>query len=309
MKISVQSGGIIEHLGAKKCYRLIAEAGFDAVDWNGVEHACPRSVIFDGEKRKDCIYFRPLNEVLEYFKEELYAIKEAGLFITQAHAPFPAYLSSSPEILDDMTEIYKKVIEVCNSVGCKRLVIHGISLALGDNVNTAASVKKLNYRLYESLIPTLLKCDVTVCLENLFTAGGGPVIEGVCSDPYEAAEYIDSLNAKAGKEVFGFCLDTGHIRLLSKDFRVFVPVLGKRIKCLHIHDNDGTTDAHLAPMAGNINWNHFCNSLKEIGYEGDLSFETFRQAIAALEVNEDMLLPTLRYICETGKNFKNQIEK
>ena len=34
MKISVQNGGIIEHIGAEKCYAAIKEAGFTAIDWN-----------------------------------------------------------------------------------------------------------------------------------------------------------------------------------------------------------------------------------------------------------------------------------
>jgi C-terminal processing protease CtpA/Prc len=34
MKISVQTGGIEEHIGTDACYQLIHEAGFDAVDVN-----------------------------------------------------------------------------------------------------------------------------------------------------------------------------------------------------------------------------------------------------------------------------------
>ncbi len=309
MLISIQTGGIIEKFSPDKCYDFIKNAGFEAIDWNGVEHACPRNVILDDELRKSCIFRRPIDEVMEYFKEELDAIYSRGLKITQAHAPFPSYVAGRPEILDDMIEINKKVIEVCDRVGCKRLVIHGISLAAADTENTPETVKALNYRLYESLIPTLLKCDVTVCLENLFSASGGPVIEGTCTDPYEAVKYIDDLNALPGREVFGFSLDTGNIRLLKKDFRSYIPVLGKRIKCLHIHDNDGATDAHLAPMAGNIFWNHFLDALNGIGYDGDLNFEVFMQSLAALKVNEDMLGVVLRYVCEIGKNFRNQIEK
>ncbi len=308
MNISVQSGGIIENIGAKKCYSLIAKAGFSGIDWNGPDHACPFSVITDGKARKENIFLRSTDEIYNYFKPELDEIFGNGLVISQAHAPFPAYVAGG-DMLDDMIGIYKGVIRLCDRVGCKRLVIHGISLALNDNINTSESIKALNFKLYESLIPTLLECDVTVCLENLFTSGGGPVVEGFCANPEEAVFYIDSLNEKAGKEVFGFCIDTGHMRLLRKDFRSFVPLLGKRIKCLHIHDNDGNSDAHLAPMAGKINWTHFTESLRAAGYDGDLSFETFRQAEAALSVGEDMLFTALEYIYGIGKAFREQIEK
>ena len=60
-------------------------------------------------------------------------------------------------------------------------------------------IQIMNMKLYESLIPTLLKVDgkVTVCLENLFSGKGKNFYEGTCSDPHQAVAYIDALNAKA----------------------------------------------------------------------------------------------------------------
>ena len=66
MKICVQSGGIVEHIGAEKCYDLIEKAGFGGIDWNAVEHACPYSTIADPSVWEKCIYLRPLEEVLAY---------------------------------------------------------------------------------------------------------------------------------------------------------------------------------------------------------------------------------------------------
>ena len=307
MEICVQSGGVVEHIGIEKGYDAIAKAGFTAIDWNATEHALSGDRIRKLEYEGTCVFEKPLDAVLEYFAEEVAVIRKNGLTISQAHAPFPAYIPGHPEILEYMIGIYKRNIELCDAVGCKNLIIHGISLAPADRENTRESITQLNMHLYESLIPTLLNCNVTVCLENLFTWDNG-ANEGVCSDAHEAVWYIDTLNHKAGREVFGLCLDTGHLLLLGKDFRNYIPLLGKRIKALHIHDNDGRVDRHLAPMTGKANWVYFCESLRQIGYEGDLSFETFAQIRAALKFGEEMVQPWLDLIYIIGKNFRDRIQ-
>ena len=306
MKISVQNGGIIEHIGAEACYAAIKEAGFTAIDWNldhGLTPAQIKKLNYEGVS----IFERPIQEVIAHYEAELALIRNNGLTITQAHAPFPPYIPGHPEILEFMIPVYENCIRLCHYAGCKNLVIHGISLEEKDSDNTPETIAALNQHLYESLIPTLLECDVTVCLENLFTRRPAPM-EGICSDPYDAVRWIDSLNAKAGREVFGFCLDVGHLQFVAKNFRTYIPILGKRIKALHIHDNDGRDDLHLAPMTGAVNWAVLCDCLKQIGYDGDLSFETFMQVRIAQRFDEDLLIPWLQLICHTGEVFRKHIQ-
>jgi len=307
MKICVQDAGLEDQFGVEKGYAMLEKAGFTAIDWN-IDHALPGSLIRGLNYQGNCIFEKPLEEVIAHYADQLEIIRKNGLTISQAHAPFPAYVTSHPEMLEYMIEIYKRNIELCDYVGCKNLIVHPISLAPDDTENTPESVEKLNMHLYESLIPTLLRHNVTVCLENMF-GFKGLAVEGACSDPHEAVRYIDMLNEKAGREVFGFCLDTGHLLLLHKDFRTFIPILGKRIKCLHIHDNDGQSDGHRAPMTGRINWNHFCDALREIGYDGDLSFETFAQAMAVGKFDEDLVFPWMSLIYQTGVCFRKHIQQ
>ena len=305
MQIAVQSGGIIEHVGKEKCYEYIARAGFTAIDWQAVEHALPKQNIRE-LKISGSIYERPVDEVIAHFEEEAALIHRHGLTITQAHAPFPAYIAGHPELLDIMIEVYLKVIRVCDRYGCKNLVVHGASLSLSDEEQTLESVWDMNMRLYSAMIPTLLECNVTVCLENLVSKHAG-YMEAHCTDPYEAVRMIDTLNEMAGREVFGFCLDIGHMALAANDFRKYVPILGKRIKALHIHDNDCHADSHLAPLTGKIPWKTVCKCLRQIGYSGDLSFETFRQAETAIMFDEELLLPWLNLIRQTGEVFRKHI--
>jgi len=306
MKISLQTGDIVDRLGKEKGYELIRKAGFEAIDWN-LDHSWKISDINKGILT-GCIFEKSLDEVKEHYARELEIIRNNSLEITQAHAPFPAYSLRHPEVLDYAIGIYKRVIEYCSYAGIKNLVIHGISYNLKDENNTPESIDALNKKLYTSLIPTLVECgNVTVCLENLFSTYEIVSYQGHCSDALKGSREIDELNSIAGKEVFGLCLDTGHANLLHHDIRVFIKQYGSRIKALHIHDNDGSRDEHEAPMTGTINWNHFCQALKEICYNGDLSFETFAQTNQALDFDESMVLPWMILINETGKCFRNKI--
>lgn len=306
MKLSVQTGDVVDRIGFEKGYALIKQAGFEAVDWN-VDHAWKSSDLVNGTYAGTCIFERPLNEIREHYAEELSYIEKNGLEITQAHAPFPCMISGKPETLDYAIEVYRGNIRFCDSVGCKNLVIHGFSWNLSNKEYTYDDVREINRKLYTSLIPALLDSNVTVCLENLFTGHNGVNYQGHCSDAAEGAAFIDELNEQAGKEVFGLCFDTGHANLLHHDMRRFISVYGKRIKALHIHDNNGSGDNHRAPLTGTIDWNNFCSALKEAGYDGDLSFETFAQTNWVMDFDEELVLPWLELIRKTGETFKNRI--
>ncbi len=307
MELCIQTGGLIEHFSFEEVYRMITEAGFTAIDWT-IDHAWNIKEIKAGNISGGCIFDRPMDEIRAYYSEELSFIRKYGVKISQAHAVFPAYVESNPEVLDMAIRSYKNTILFCGEVGCKNLIIHGISLPLGKTENTQADIDRLDSRLYESLIPELKQTNVTVCLENLFTSSAKVYTEGHCMDPHEAAAFIDELNAKAGRDdAFGLCLDVGHLALLRRDPRKYISVLGKRIKALHVHDNTGVEDSHLAPLCGNINWNIVLKALHDAGYDGDLSFETFQQAFKAYDVDPDLVYPWLKLIAETGKVFRKRI--
>lgn len=306
MKISVQTGEVARHFGNEAAYRMIKEAGFEAVDWN-LDHAIAPDDIKALRYRGNCIFEKSPEEIAAYWKPELSAIREAGLLVSQAHAVFPEYVTGHPEVTDWAIEMCRKTIAYLASEGLSHLVVHGISLSDDDKENTPESIRKLNLHLYESLIPSLAGNDVVVCLENLFTGKPYHHTEGCFSDPHEAVWFIDYLNEKAGRKAFCLCLDTGHMNLLHKDMRSYIRILGKRIECLHIHDNCGNEDNHRAPFSGSIDWRAFCDSLKEIGYEGNLNFETFMQEVKGFEFDPELSSAMLRLVAAEGEAFRRRI--
>ena len=309
MKISILTSPTTQAFGAEVGYRMIREAGFEAVDLD-LCSPLPGAVLKKATQLKDLsIYEGSTEEILAYLEPQLCEIKRNGLQITQAHAPFPPDFPDVPcrsEVVDYLIAIYGKLIEVCEAIGCPNLIIHGFSKTIVNVEDSFEDIRTMNWHMYESLIPTLQKTNVTVCLENLFTKNKLDYFQGCCADPHEAVEYIDKLNEMAGKECFGLCLDTGHLHLLRGRFGVYAPILGKRIKALHVHDNDMKSDQHLLPYSGSIAWEEFTDAMHDIGYDRDLSFECDAQ-IKASRVGASLVPVFLRTIYEIGDQFRHQI--
>ncbi len=311
MKISVQSQNLVREFGAESAYRMMREAGFEAVDWN-IDHGWKFSEVLKAPGLEGLsIFEKPIDDILEYYSEELAQIRKNGLTVSQAHAPFPPYATGREDILEYAIGIYQNCIRLCQAVGCKNLIIHGISRSVGDTDMTDERYEELNMRLYEALIPVLSQTDVVVCLENIFTGatrlGNYNFYEGVCSNPHVAAEWIDRLNEKAGKTCFGLCLDTGHLNLLRKLPNSYIPIVGNRICALHIHDNMQSFDSHLMPYTGSIQWSEMLKELRAIGYQGDLSFETFGQT-GTQRLPRELVPVFLRTIAEIGHYFKRELQ-
>ena len=305
MKITVQTAGLLRNGDIDGGYKRIAEAGFEGVDFNMDVNI---NQIRDAKELKDLTIFeRSGKEIAEYYKPHLDAMKKYNLVIGQAHAPFPPYLAGRRDILDYMIGIYKNILEFCDIVGCPYIVIHGVKHFPSAVEPYEVSVENDNY-LYESLIDTLRDKKVVVCLEILGTNQNGKFMESICCNPILVAEQIDALNAKAGREAFGFCVDTGHMLLVGKRFETFVPIIGKRLKVLHVNDNDGILDRHVLPFAGLVNWADFISSMRSVGYRGDISFETFGQYIKP-GITEALLPEMLRHTHAIGAYFRDEILK
>lgn len=258
---------------AQMNFPLLKEAGFDAVDLNidvvfnrtgGAAYSVPKhSTLFD----------LPEEEVIEYFKGIKEAAEANGIKIAQTHAPFPSYRVGKEEDFNDyLTEVIRKSIAVNGYLGCPYIVIHPVVPDYG-NTFTKEEIYRMNVDFYARFIPELKKHGVTACLESMWVKNKTKIYAAPCNDFEEVNRYIDELNGMAGEELFGFCLDTGHVVITSGNLREAIRTVGKNIKVLHLHDVDGVNDNHTMPYVGITDWDMIMTELKNIGYEGTLNFE------------------------------------
>lgn len=70
----------------------------------------------------------------------------------------------------------------------------------------------------------------------------------------------------------GTCLDTGHAHLAG-EMGVVIQKLSGHLKMVHVNDNCGDWDAHLALGDGSIDWRWVIRELRQNGFDGTLVLE------------------------------------
>jgi sugar phosphate isomerase/epimerase len=113
---------------------------------------------------------------------------------------------------------------------------------------------------------------------------------------YETSPDVHSaLFDKIPSDAFGFCLDAGHHHVFGKSpQREWVKTLGDKIMALHLHDNNGKEDSHLAIGKGNVD---FAGLFRLVGENG------LRPAITLEPHEEETLWQSL-----ASENFKKFIQ-
>ncbi len=302
MKLSVQTSPILDVFGIDKGFGMIADAGFDSVDFN-IDHTLPGSAIH--AHKTDGFYSQTDAQMLAALKPYADALKAHGVSVAQAHAPFPSYVHGGGKMNEYVLHAIQKCMMLLAEVGCPWLVVHPAFNPYGPICLTPDEEWKLNEELYSALIPTIRETGVRVATENMFSSYKKRVIEAVMSNARFAADFVDHMNAIAGEKLFGFCYDSGHVGLLHLDPSRFIETLGERISVLHLHDNDGVSDQHIFPYEGIIDWDGVCASLKKVGYKGAISFETFNGIALRGSDHVPQLLALLHSI---GVKFAEKIE-
>lgn len=307
LKIGVQSKGILdsEILDLETGFERIKKAGFDCIDLN-LDVFLRNSDLYQGEMNR--FFEQGMEELRQYFTSYQEGAKRYGLSWSQMHAPYPVWVLGREEQNSRMIEtVIPKCLAIAGLLGIPYVVIHPFKMQYRQ---TCQEERRQNLAFFKKLIYAAREHNVTICLENLYESIGGRIVEGVCSSPEEALWYIDSLNEAAGEERFGFCLDTGHLNLVRQSPYEMVRRLGRRIKILHLHENDGLEDLHQIPYTygrkarDGFDWEGLFAGLRETGYEGVLNFETFPSMNSFPEsVKEE----ALRMIAGIGRYFAGRI--
>ena len=298
LKIGVQTAVLLERLGIDGTFRLLSDCGFDFVDFSCNALDGSLSGMRDKPDPLTGVYDLPFDEIKPLLDPYKDAAAKYGVAFGQSHAPFPLYWPGNDARNGYLGMALRKCVALCGYLKCPYLVVH--PAVLGD----PKEEWRVNMAMYTALAPALKEHDVTCCLESLFVTRNGKVYEAVCADPYEACDYIDELNDYAGEKRFAFCFDTGHALLTGRDVYSAIMKLGSRIETLHIHDNNGKRDQHLAPYMGALDWDRFIMGIRDVGYTGGLSFETFN---ALKTFDAELTDEVMRLIAAAGRLFARRI--
>ena len=79
-----------------------------------------------------------------------------------------------------------------------------------------------------------------------------------------------------------YVLDIGHSNLLGETLG-FIEEFGSRIKHVHVSDNEGDVDTHLAIGDGSIDWEESMGALKKMGFNGWIVIESYSKIRESIE--------------------------
>jgi len=306
LKPCITSASILRDESLEEDFKTIRGTGFECLDFNLDQYLSGRQI---NEGDFSGLFSKSIDELYEYFTPHKELAKKYGIIYNQAHAPFQLYVDGRDDINEKCVEVVEKCLAVCDFLDCRYLVVHPVNLAFSHDREYE---EKINIEYYSRFIPFVKKYHVMVCLENMFSVVSRVVTEAVCSDCRTAAWYIDTLNDIAGDEYFGFCFDLGHMTLLGKHIRESLKTLGKRVKILHLHDNDNVWDNHAIPYSyartwGQdpvTDWNGLIQGLRDIGFRGNMDYEV---ATGIRLVPEEIRPAQMTYVHAIGEYFAKKI--
>ncbi len=278
MKISVDSYVLSDRFGDAKAIEMVAEAGFDAIDYSYIYNKESEEVL--GEN------------YIDYAKSLRAHLDKAGIICNQAHAPFTFEYGMDISISEQKYLYIVHAIESAAILGAKNIVIHSVTVPKG------VDFEQYNIEFYKSFIPYCEKFGICVAVENLF---GRDTKRNRLTSKLGTPEELSSIIEKINSPWIVACVDIGHASLTGYEPEEFIQGLTSGIlQSLHVQDNDYLDDRHILPYMGNFNWEAIMTALKNTGYTGDLTFEI----IYFLGKLPDELLPeALKFAAKVGKHL------
>lgn len=288
MKISTDNGTVRNVLGDMKALELIAEAGFDGIDYT----------FYDTEPRFD---------VLALPQEERYAmamrIKEAadgyGLAFPQSHAPY-AYQYGEDENGKNYQDVLKS-LEFSAWLGCRQVVIH--TLKFPRSKFSEQQSDDVNREFLRGFLPLAEKLDLYIGVENLFQPDHKRrCFIGEHETPEKMNAFVDSLESPR----FCVCCDLGHAAITGTEPERFIAGMDPaRMTMLHVHDTDYLDDSHTIPFLGLHNWEKITEALAREGFAGYMNLEVlhFYERFPA-----DLLPDALRMAAAAARSLADRVE-
>lgn len=296
MILSTQTKAISRRLGHEAAIRMIAKAGFDAYDFTmgRIQFAFDSDSSF-GENDKIFHEDGYAEHILKLRK----IADEEGIICNQAHAPWPSQTYGDDEYNERVFGLTIRSMECASILGAKIIVVHPIK-GCPEGVDEF----ELNVEYFNKLLPYCKKYNIKIAVENMFIEDKKRehIVSSICGMSDEHRDMCDRLD----KDWFVACLDIGHSGLSGDEAYKAIYTLGhKRLKALHVHDNDYRKDLHTLPYMGKVDWDRTLKALADIDYSGDFTFEIDN----CIKNFPDEVLPdVLKLLCALGRNMTEQIK-
>ena len=218
--------------------------------------------------------------------------KELGVEFSQSHANFFNFLDPQIDNLEFREEMVRRSIIASGMLAVPWMTMHAGTDSTHGGYSDKRSLEG-NIRYLTPFVEMAVKHGVGITLENMYDPTPQERLFTASAD--NLLSLVDAFDPAA----VGVCWDFGHANLVGMDQVASIrEVGGKRLKAVHVADNNGVKDDHLLPFYGMIDWPPLMAVLKEIGYSGDFTYEIQRFMD---RVPPELRQTALRHTVEVGE--------
>ena len=232
------------HMNLEDALSLIARIGFDAVDYTGD--------LLDPDGIKTAASEREI-------------IERHGLYVEQTHAPYNRYNKYKTEYAAALERAYERT----RILGAKYLVVHGDEYDFANHEFSYERALAYNYEIFAPFVERAERDGIALAFETVFQ-DLAPEKVRFCS----RAEDLKALIEKFDSPAAVCCWDFGHAHIaFGAEQADKIRLLGKYIKCTHVHDNRLGKDMHMPLFTGDCDLVAIRKAFRDIGYNGIFSLE------------------------------------
>jgi len=221
-------------------------------------------------------HYSTLSKNMDQIKHSL-KDKEFGLI---CHLPtFLLTADLTKSIRHSSVEEMLRSLEVAAELGAKKVVLHP-SIVFGMGPFVIDTVKGYFFEFLAEMVVVANRMKLTICLENMMPRN----MLGV--EPADFEEIFEMY------PTLQMTLDTGHANIgTPAGNRLFelVKRFGNRLGHIHISDNLGKGDDHLAVGQGTIDFSALISRLVKLGYDNTITLEIFDQDRRMLTESRDKI--------------------
>ncbi|MDY6914191.1 MAG: sugar phosphate isomerase/epimerase family protein [Planctomycetota bacterium] len=178
------------------------------------------------------------------------------------HAPFMDSWDIGRMNRPGTRKTFEAAITCCDRMNARLITFHPGTFQPGGS--RSAALEAIIGGLEDSL-KLAAKLGVRISLENLTRCYSETALG-------DRVEDFDFIFERVGSEWVGLNLDVGHAKI-TNNFSELLASHGKRLINTHLNDTDGTTDGHLPPGEGTVDFPGFLGKVQALGYRGPFNLE------------------------------------
>ncbi len=224
------------------------------------------------------------------------AEKDFGIKFEICHLPFDIKTATRPEIIPEFNLKMSRAIEAARLLKVDYAVLHPNTF--NQPINEFDRKKQYDsvMRHFEPFVEQAVKAGVNLAVENMRLAPSKELEHRYCQEPDELCEIADACG-------INICWDFGHANTVTglKQSEALAYV-GKRLKVLHVNDNNCIDDDHVPPFSGKIDWRDAMKGLRLAEFCGNFNYE-----INAWRLPESVRVSFAEYILDSARELISYI--